>query len=123
MQEDDQPNKETWFEEYCEALDTKGEQKRGGRKAARIGRSTRRCHFAVAGITDVQSVFVGKDGVEESVTSVHCAVGICEVEGNPQKVGHDNDAPFRTSKAGLLPVKFYSTSNNKTEKWQRNKEI
>ena len=67
------------------------------------------------GLLTYAQFFGHKDGVEESVTSVNCAVSICEVKGKPAQVYHDNDAPFRTSRVGLLPFKFYSTSNS-TEK-------
>ena len=64
-------------------------------------------------------IFGGKDGVEENVSSVNCAVS----EKQTRKVSHDNDALFRTRRAGLLPSNFYHLKKNNTEKWQDNQEI
>ena len=44
-----------------------------------VDKRTRRGHFTSAGNAAVRSVFGGKDGVEENVTSVNRAVSICEM--------------------------------------------
>ena len=48
-----------------------------------MGKKIRRRHVTLALITDVQSIVENKDGVEEDVTSVNCASGICEVSDKP----------------------------------------
>ena len=46
-----------------------------------------------------------EENIEESVTGVKCAVRICEVNNEQEKVRHDSGAFFRTPKRGLLQYK------------------
>ena len=46
-----------------------------------------------------------EENIEESVTTVKCAVRISEVNNEQEKVRHGNGALFRTPKIGLLPYK------------------
>ena len=50
--------------------------------------------------------------VEGSVTSVNCAVSICEVKDTLAQVWHDSDARFCTPLPGLLPFRFQFHLNN-----------
>ena len=51
-------------------------------------------------------IYAHKEDVEESVTSVHCAVSICNVNDKPAQVHHFSDALFRTLTVGLLSFRL-----------------
>ena len=55
-------------------------------EAVRIGKKTRRGHLAYEGISDVRSIIGDNDDAEESVTSVNCAVSICDVNNEQDRV-------------------------------------
>ena len=74
-------------------------------------------------ITDVRSIIGGENDIEEFVTSVRCAVRICDVKSKPDQVRHDNDALSRTPRIRLFPFSFSATSYHNAEIWQRNEEF
>ena len=55
-------------------------------KTVCVGKRTRRGHFATVRNSDVQLIVVDKNSVQVSVANVHCAVRICEVHDNPERV-------------------------------------
>ena len=65
-----------------------------------IGQKTTRGHYTSAKISDVRTISGCKNGVEESVTSANCAVGMCEAKCNPKQENAtpNKSALFRTSK-------------------------